>query len=126
MWQGSGDHFGFLNQPTAGAKNFESLANAVLPLLSDDPAATAAAKALVKEHVGAAEAAVDDVWRRKLGFAQYGEQEAAIRDALEALMQSSKLDYTIFWRELAAAAGRKSPLATNNLLEDTDGLRRLP
>lgn len=105
MWQGSGDHFGFLNQPTAGAKNFESFATAVLPLLKGDAAATAAAKELVVDHADAAEAAVDDVWRRKLGFAQYGKQEMAIREALEALMQSSKLDYTIFWRKLAAAAG---------------------
>jgi uncharacterized protein YdiU (UPF0061 family) len=33
MWSGGGEHFGFLNQPTAGMKNFESLAIAVTPLL---------------------------------------------------------------------------------------------
>ena len=104
MWQGSGDHFGFLNQPTAGAKNFESFVTAVLPLLRGDSAATAAAKVLVSDHEDAAAAACDDVWRRKLGFAQYGEPEEAIKGMLEGLMQLSKVDYTIFWRQLAAAA----------------------
>ena len=48
MWLGGGDHFGFLNQPTAGAKNFESLVKAVIPLL--DESGRQEAQLIVTQH----------------------------------------------------------------------------
>jgi uncharacterized protein YdiU (UPF0061 family) len=39
MWSGGGEHFGFLNQPAAGAKNFGSLVSGCLPLLQHPKAA---------------------------------------------------------------------------------------
>ena len=45
MWEGGGEHFGFLNQPAAGEHNFRSLVSAVLPLLDGDDAAKAEAEA---------------------------------------------------------------------------------
>jgi uncharacterized protein YdiU (UPF0061 family) len=48
MWVGGGNHFGFLNQPMAGLKNFESLVSAVTPLLDEN--GRQQAKAIVFEH----------------------------------------------------------------------------
>ena len=33
-WTGSGDHFGFLNQPTAGFTNYQVLVESIVPVIA--------------------------------------------------------------------------------------------
>ena len=66
MWSGGGKHYGFLNQPVAGAKNFGSFLQAVIPLL--DKAGVQEARQIFVEHETVSQKAMDDMWRRKLGL----------------------------------------------------------
>jgi hypothetical protein len=36
MWLGGGEHFSFMNQPTAGTKNFQSFVSAVITILDKE------------------------------------------------------------------------------------------
>ena len=108
MWSGGGDHFGFLNQPTAGQVNFSSLVTAVLPLLSE--AEGKAAQALAAQGEKLAQKVVDErCWRPKLGFAEWDKAATpdgaqSLLDKLLPLLAHTSLDWTIFWRQLATVA----------------------
>ena len=106
MWESSGDHFGYMNQPTAGGKNLESLATAVRVVLDLDgnPAHSREAAAVVEAHAQVARDAVDDAFRRKLGLSSFGPDERALFAGLGELMETSEADFTIFWRQLADVA----------------------
>eukprot|EP00658_Telonema_sp_P-2_P029945 TRINITY_DN22702_c0_g1_i2.p1 TRINITY_DN22702_c0_g1~~TRINITY_DN22702_c0_g1_i2.p1 ORF type:complete len:593 (+),score=141.88 TRINITY_DN22702_c0_g1_i2:69-1781(+) len=99
LWVGSGDHFGFLNQPKAGFANFRSLTSAVVEMLDHD--GVMQANQILEEYLPAAQAAVKDVWRRKLGFTQWEGEHEQCWEHLHGLMERSAPDYTIMWRELA-------------------------
>eukprot|EP00667_Euglena_gracilis_P002549 EG_transcript_2554 len=106
MWTGGGEKFGFLNQHVAGEKNFGSFVTAVLPALSQE--GVAEAQRILGAHRERATAALHDVWRRKLGFQDWGSEEEAVAGRLLQLMEDSEADYTMLWRQLAElpAAGR--------------------
>jgi uncharacterized protein YdiU (UPF0061 family) len=106
MWIGSGAHFAFANQPAAAARNFGTLARALAPLL--DAPGRAEAAAVLEAHAGVSARAVAATWARKLGFAEGGgaAREAAAAgawDALERLLRAQPTDFTIAFRQLAAA-----------------------
>ena len=104
-WTGSGAHFGFLNQPSAGYANYGTLVESVVPVI-------AAARGLrnhevlQQELLNAAattfQTAVDETMRRKLGFERHDGGAAAdeVRAQLEPLMRASRVDWTLFFREL--------------------------
>jgi uncharacterized protein YdiU (UPF0061 family) len=118
MWQMGGEHFGFLNQPAAGYKNFASFVTAVLPVLS--PSGVAAAERIQREHLERATAALDDVWRRKLGLAAWDPPAEALLQRLLILMTDSEADYTFLWRQLAdlPATGRTGEEPAASLVAD--------
>ena len=124
-------HFGFLNQAEAGAKNFDALVRAVGTLVGKDGDASFAA-AHGAAHRARAARALTAMWRRKLGFggcASGGDEATtaatagattrevqrdahqqpptdAVVDALVAELLpliERRADWTIFWRQLAAA-----------------------
>eukprot|EP00927_Polykrikos_kofoidii_P068567 TRINITY_DN6390_c1_g1_i1.p1 TRINITY_DN6390_c1_g1~~TRINITY_DN6390_c1_g1_i1.p1 ORF type:complete len:728 (+),score=98.54 TRINITY_DN6390_c1_g1_i1:30-2186(+) len=96
MWVGGDDKYGFLNQPNAMFKNFESLANALTPIL--DESMREEVTRIVEGFHDAASSALTEVWRRKLGLRTWEPQVFAM---LEPLLRSARADYTIFWRALA-------------------------
>eukprot|EP00808_Paulinella_micropora_P005733 g34218.t1 len=102
MWSGGGEHFGFLNQPLAGGKNFASFVSAVSELWPQDhPARTEVAK-LAEMHEKAAERALNHVWARKLGLPEFKEEsDTKLLATLLELLEETQADYTLFWRELA-------------------------
>lgn len=101
------DHQGryaFSNQPNIAMWNMARLAEALLPIISDDPkeAVTRATERLERfprrfEH------AYLGVMRKKLGFAQEKEGDEALVDAVLSHLASGALDYTVFFRKLAEA-----------------------
>ena len=103
-WVGSGQHFAFLNQPDATLANYQTLAESLMPLLGDD--AKKEVKEAVRDAADKIGAAVDAMWREKLGFkASAGEGTVmALWDELEPLMRQSQIDWTLFWRQLAVVA----------------------
>ena len=106
MWVGGGEHYGFLNQPEAGHRNFQTLVEAVLPVLDGDGAAEQRCRAVIEAHRADVAAAMDSMWSRKLGLAKAGAHPGAGRLATElcGLMEESEADWTLTWRQLAAVA----------------------
>ena len=114
MWVGSGEHYSFGNQVEAARRNWETLVRSLEPLLDDAAAATAARQAFADE----AERAEMAMWAAKLGLVpvQADADWTNVTASSEVLATASKLwadasalldtdvDYTLFWRRLAATA----------------------
>ncbi len=109
--------FGFERQPLAAQVNVMTLARALLPLLTDgplpadaraelelhQPAVDALQVVVQDEYPAALERELGETRRAKLGLAAWDEPAAKeLWPALQQLMARSEVDYTIFWRELAA------------------------
>jgi uncharacterized protein YdiU (UPF0061 family) len=115
-WTGSGEHFAFANQPSAGLANFAVLASSVAPLLAGGETEAAA---IVEETAGTFEAEVDATWRSKLGFetaradgsqtepqtlrASAKKQTELWTKGLEPLLSENEVDFTVAFRQLAKA-----------------------
>ena len=101
MWLGGGEHFGFFNQGEAGARNFETLVDAVLPLFGSSNGKDEA-RDLVLKHQLRVESEMNEVWRQKLGLDEWQRSyTSTLVKPLFKLMQEHPTDYTIFWRRLA-------------------------
>jgi len=100
MWTGGGEHYGFLNQPVAGHRNFTSFAGALLPLLDAD--GKKEVQAIVTEYTAVAMEMMNEMWCSKLGLAQWNEPAKHLMEELKELMEQSEADYTILFRLLAA------------------------
>jgi uncharacterized protein YdiU (UPF0061 family) len=105
MWSGGGDHFSFMNQPSAAFKNFETLANAVLVLFekNQDGSTELAIRQLVSRAEAIMHNEMHNAMRQKLGLSdvswtQGGGSELWRR--LETLLHDTAADWTLFWREL--------------------------
>lgn len=101
MWLGGGEHFSFINQPTAGTKNFQSLIGAVEPLLDEEHAEKA--RAIGNKHEEVATNALMDVWAAKLGIPseKWNSDCKNVIDRLLTLMEENQADYTLLWRQLS-------------------------
>ena len=103
-WTGSGEHFAFANQPSAGAANFAVLASSVSPLLAGGEEE---AMAIVAEVEEVFEEEARKTWRRKMGFSDdIDEATAAFADGLweerlEPLLRAVETDFVVAFRRLA-------------------------
>jgi uncharacterized protein YdiU (UPF0061 family) len=112
-WTGSGDHFGFMNQPSAGYANYMVLVESMLPLILHSLGYDTDPKENRKEELGARittraqdifQTAVDETFRVKLGFSPTEEAADEVWESLEPLMRISRTDWTLFWRQLTYLA----------------------
>lgn len=99
MWVGGGTHYGFLNQPLAGHRNFFSFANAIKNLLDED--GVTKLNALVQQYPDRALSKVSDVWTSKMGLTDTTEDSHQLAKGFLELMEDSQADYTMFWREMS-------------------------
>jgi uncharacterized protein YdiU (UPF0061 family) len=103
-WTGSGQHFGFMNQPSAGFANYKVLVESVVPVICAAKNPRQPPQAVGQEYLDLAvdlfNGKVLETFRTKLGFE--ADQDAAddLWDELEPLMRKSRVDWTLFWREL--------------------------
>ena len=117
-WTGSGQHFGFLNQPSAAFANYGVLVESVVPVIAAAQG-RAEHETIQNDFLEKAQVIfqnkVNEVFRIKLGF--HRDQDAAddVWEALEPLLRNSRVDYTLFFRELSYIV-RDTP----NLFDDTD------
>ena len=102
-WTGSGEHFGFLNQPNAGYVNYYVLVSSVVPVIAaakgfEDP--DAVGEPFMERAREIFQQKTDETFRAKLGF----DKDADVADdlwlSLEPLMRKSRTDWTVFWRQL--------------------------
>jgi uncharacterized protein YdiU (UPF0061 family) len=98
MWIGGGEHFAFMNQPTAAVVNFKMFCTAVAPLLGDDTGARETLNAALRALPDTMTRTLQAMWAQKMGLVTF---EAALFAELHTLMAQTPVDYTIFWRELS-------------------------
>ena len=94
-WTGGGMHFSFFNQPKAAEKNFKSFCSALKPLLSLKPKALEKIENNFSKFM---QEKMEDMWAKKLGIDKF---DIELFDELISLMIETKVDYTIFFRELS-------------------------
>lgn len=105
-WTGSGQHFGFLNQPNAGFANYNVLVASVAPVICAKPGESSqkdfqtVVNPFLERAAKIFEQKVDEVFRVKLGFQADMDVGDEIWGALEPLMRKSRVDWTIFFRQL--------------------------
>lgn len=114
-WTGSGQHFGFMNQPNAGYVNYGVLVESVVPLIAAarDGNENNLDEILQEFMEPAAELfqrKLGEMFRTKLGFDRNQDVADKLWEKLEPLMRSSRVDYTMLFRELTY------------LVRDVDGL----
>ncbi|MFT2112069.1 protein adenylyltransferase SelO [Marinomonas sp. 2405UD68-3] len=97
-WTGGGRHFSFINQPLAAQQNFNMFCLALSPLVESNTDAQDALLTIRSEFSSVMERKMESMWATKLGLNNY-DSELFIQ--LLKLMVSTKVDYTLFFRELS-------------------------
>jgi serine/tyrosine/threonine adenylyltransferase len=107
-WTGSGEHFGFVNQPSAAYANYGVLVESVAPVIvvgrginKDEDAIKKLIGSFLEEAQTIFESEIDKVFRTKLGFLPGGDVGDDVWSDLEPLLRKSRTDWTLFWRELS-------------------------
>jgi len=99
------DHQGryaFNKQPEIGLFNLSCLAQALLPVLHEDPdEAVVLAKKALQAYQPQFIETYADLMSRKLGFTTKCDEDQKIVTALLDLLESNSVDYTIFFRQLS-------------------------
>ena len=96
-WIGGGEHFSFFNQHVAAEANFYMFWKAIRLLVTDDAVVL---EQLDKVYSGFKEeinTSIQQMWAEKLGLTNYND---ALVQELFPLMVETKVDFTIFFREL--------------------------
>ncbi|MDX4048627.1 protein adenylyltransferase SelO family protein [Aliarcobacter skirrowii] len=97
-WTGGGVHFSFFNQPRAAQKNFKSFCSALKPLLSSNKEALEKLENIENSFANVMQEKMQNMWASKLGLKKF---DYELFDELINLMIDTKVDYTIFFRELS-------------------------
>ncbi len=103
-WTGSGQHFGFLNQPSAAYANYGVLVESVLPVIAAAQGRTeheTIQNDILKKAQELFQSKVDEIFRIKLGFQHDHDAADDVWEAVEPLLRNSRVDYTLFFRELS-------------------------
>jgi len=105
-WTGSGEHFGFLNQPDAGFANFAMLVSSIMPIVEAYSSSMEEAQKYQDEIMERGQEVFDEklseALRSKLGFHPSDESADELWSELEVLLRENKTDWTVFWRQLTA------------------------
>ena len=101
-WTGSGQHFGFMNQPNAAFANYNVLVSSVVPVLCADGKQNPdeVAKEFLNKGAVVVEQAVSEMHRIKLGFDKDQDIGDDLFSSLEPLLRKSRTDWTLFYRQL--------------------------
>ena len=121
-WTGSGAHFGFLNQPTAGLANYGILVESVVPVIAAARGMNnheALQDEFMQEAATVFQTAVDETMRLKLGFPRHAIEADKFWTQLEPLMRASRIDWTLLFRELTYLV--RDVLVPNVMEHDNNG-----
>ncbi|MGV6825872.1 MAG: protein adenylyltransferase SelO family protein, partial [bacterium] len=106
-WTGGGEHFAFWNQPIAAQRNYEAFCTALRPLLETYPTQLQQLDALLTGFDDAMQAELQAMWATKLGLESF---DLELFRTLMNLMMESRVDFTIFFRELSSIPEDIEPL----------------
>jgi serine/tyrosine/threonine adenylyltransferase len=119
-WTGSGQHFGFLNQPSAAFANYGVLVESVVPVIAAAQSRTehdTIQNEFLEKAQEVFQKKVDEIFRIKLGFNHDHDAADDVWEALEPLLRNSRVDYTLFFRELSYIVRD-----TSNLFDDVESV----
>lgn len=108
-WTNGGMHFSFFNQPVAAQKNFKSFCSALKPLLNSNVEYLEKLEDIENSFLNIMQEKIDSMWASKLGLKQFNFE---LFKELIDLMIDTKVDFTIFFRELS------------NIPDDVNGLKK--
>ncbi len=97
-WTNGGMHFSFFNQPVAAQKNFKSFCSALKPLLNSKEKYLEKLEDIENSFLNIMQEKIDNMWASKLGLKQF---DFELFKELIDLMIDTKVDFTIFFRELS-------------------------
>ena len=104
-WTGSGQHFGFLNQPSAGLVNYQVLVESVAPVICASKDVKSDPEPVIESFMEKAQATFETklkaIFREKLGFQADSDAADELWSSLKELMGESRVDWTLFWRQLS-------------------------
>jgi len=106
-WTGGGEHFSFFNQPQAAMRNFFSFCTAVAPLIRSDKEAIKTLEQIANNFSNLMGQKINTMWAKKLGLESF--DETLFNELIELMLQT-KVDYTIFFRELSNIPTTIEPL----------------
>lgn len=118
-WTGGGMHFSFFNQPVAAQKNFKSFCSALKPLLSSNTKTLEELGKIEHNFPKVMQQKMEHMWARKLGLSKF---DVELFEELINLLIETKVDYTIFFRELSLIPDEISQLEKSfyrNLKDET-------
>ena len=120
-WTGGGAHFSFFNQPVAATANFYTFCGAVSHLIAEGTEAHDKFTQVREGFASALQQHVRTTWASKLGLKEFEDQ---LLVTLFHLMQSSKADFTLFFRELSKLPVDVAALAVSFSVELTAELQK--
>lgn len=97
-WTNGGIHFSFFNQPIAAQKNFKSFCSALKPLIISNHKALKELEKIENNFDKVMQEKIELMWTSKLGITKF---DFELFEELISLMIETKVDYTIFFRELS-------------------------
>jgi uncharacterized protein YdiU (UPF0061 family) len=97
-WTGGGEHFAFMNQPVAAARNYQMFLVALLPLVAEDESALDRLQTLNTGFSAVMQEKLEAMWSAKLGLIEFDKE---LLDELLELMSTTPVDYTKFFRALS-------------------------
>ena len=109
-WIGGGEHFSFFNQPVAAEANFYMFWKSIRLLVIDNAAALEQLDKICGGFKQKINTTIEQMWADKLGLTHYNE---ALVNTLFQLMIETKVDFTIFFRELCKMPKHWSDLKTS-------------
>lgn len=122
-WTGSGQHFGFLNQPSAGFVNYQVLVESVIPVIA--ASSKADPDQLMEKFMTRAqqifENEIDSVFRLKLGLPKDACAGDELWNKIKDLFVKSRTDWTLFWRQLTYVMKEFPDLGS----EDYEGMMKV-
>ena len=96
-WTGGGTHFSFFNQAQAAQKNYSSFCSALRQLLKSNEDIQEFEK-IEQNFLTTMKKEIEKTWASKLGLKEF---DYELFDELIKLLIETKVDYTIFFRELS-------------------------
>jgi len=106
-WTGGGAHFSFFNQPQAAQRNFHMFCLALKPLIESNLNVLNMLDEIAHGFAQVMQEQMEKMLAAKLGLSTY---DATLFQELFILMNQTRVDYTIFFRELSHIPEDISPL----------------
>ena len=97
-WTNGGMHFSFFNQPIAAQKNFKSFCNSLKLLFNGNSESLQKLQEIENNFSNVMQSKIENMWANKLGIDKFNFE---LFEELINLMIETKVDYTIFFRELS-------------------------